>query len=124
MLNVKKINYDEDWSSGCETCDYGSSYVNEIEIILEDGTHTNIKFDKMYDYVLTESDYMKLIATSDTIENFILNAIKLINQNSHGENIGWSIKFEDLSITINGEYVNIIKTLEANKIIKEEVSMY
>ena len=75
MLNIKKVIYNEDFTSGCETCDYGSSYVNEIEIILEDETNAKIKVDRMYEYSLSESDYMKLISNSKTIDDFILNTI-------------------------------------------------
>ena len=121
MLKIKKVNYDENWESGCSTCDWGSSYVNEIEITLEDGTYTNIKVDKMYDYVLSKSDYMKLIANSNTIDDFILNTIKLIKENRYDKNINWLIELEAFCISINGEYIDIIKTLKKNKIVKSEV---
>ena len=121
MLNIKKVNYDENWESGCETCDFGSSYVNEIEIILEDGTYTNIKVDKMYEYTLSESDYMRLIANSNDINDFILNTIKLIKENSYQKDISWKIELEALSITVNGKEIDILKSLKGNKVFKSEV---
>lgn len=114
MLNIKKVNYDENWESGCETCDWGSSYVNEIEIILEDGTYTNIKIDKMYDYALSKSDYMQLIANSNDINDFIINILKKIKENSYKGNINWKIELEALSITVNGEEIDILKLLKEN----------
>lgn len=121
MLNIKKVNYDENWESGCETCDYGSSYVNEIEIILEDGTYTNIKIDKMYEYALSESDYMNLISNSNNINEFIMNILNKIKENSYKKEIEWKIELEALSITVNGEEIDILKLLNKNKVFKSEV---
>lgn len=83
MLKIKKVNYDEDFEYGCETCDWGSSYVNEIEIIFEDDTYTNIKIDRMYKYALTESDYMQLIANSNNIDEFCVNIIKKLKSKAY-----------------------------------------
>lgn len=116
MLNIKKVIYDEDFTSGCETCDYGSSYVNEIEIILEDGTKAKIKVDRMYEYSLSESDYMKLISNSKTIDDFILNIIKFIKEKRYDKNIEFEIMFDDLCIYKNNEKIDILKTLDKNKI--------
>lgn len=57
---VKDILEDRNSSSGCETCDYGSSYVNEISFILTSGTFTIIS-DTMYDYALSDGQIMKII---------------------------------------------------------------
>lgn len=119
MLNVKKINYDEDSTGGCETCDYGSSYVNEIEITLEDGTYTNIKVDQMYKYALSESDYMQLISNSNTLQDFIINVINKIRDNTYRLSLGFLVHIEDLTIKINDKYVDILKTFEKDKLIYE-----
>lgn len=119
MLNIKKVNYDERFTSGCETCDYGSSYISEIEITLEDDTYANVKVDKMYEYALSESDYMKLIPNSETIDDFILNIIKLIEEKSYRKDISWEISLRNLWITKNGEDINLPKSLEENKIVIE-----
>lgn len=118
MLNVKKINYNEDFIYGCETCDYGSSYVNEIEIVLQDNTYANIKVDKMYEYALSESDYMQIIANSDDIKDLILNIIKKLKENRYDGNVSWLINLQDLTIQFNGKDIDILKSLEKNKIIK------
>lgn len=121
MLNVKKVNYYENWESGCPTCDYGSSYVNEIGIVLEDGTYINIKVNKMYDYVLSESDYMQLIANSSDINDFIMNILKKIKENRYDKNIELSIELESLTIIVNGEEIDILKSLNKNNLFKNEV---
>jgi hypothetical protein len=117
MLNIKKVIYNEDFTSGCETCDYGSSYVNEIEIILEDETNAKIKVDRMYEYSLSESDYMKLISNSKTIDGFILNIIRFIKEKSYNKNIEFEIDLDDLCIYKNNEKIDILKTLDKNKIV-------
>lgn len=75
-MNVKKINYNEEQFDGCETCDYGSQYINNLEIIFDDDTKTNIVIDNMYEYAFTEADLMELLYANNTIEDFILSAIK------------------------------------------------
>lgn len=57
---IKEI-YSDTWATeGCETCDYGSSYVNEFKIYLTSGT-VHIEIDTMYEYALSEGDMMKII---------------------------------------------------------------
>lgn len=120
MLNIKKINYDENYECGCETCDYGSSYISEIEIILEDGNYINIKVDKMYDYALSESDYMKLLSNSESIDEFCINIIKLIRDKRYDKDISFVIQLENLNITINGQELKILETLKTNSLKKTE----
>lgn len=119
MLKIKKVNYDENFEYGCKTCDYGSSYVNEIEIIFEDDTYTNVKVDRMYKYALTESDYMQLIANSDNIDDFCVNVIKKIKSEAYQHNLKWLIDIDDLIITVNGEKIDILKTLTKGRVIKK-----
>lgn len=119
MLKIKKVNYDENFEYGCETCDYGSSYVNEIEIIFEDDTYTNIKVDRMYKYALTESDYMQLIANSNNIDDFCVNIIKKLKNDRYDKNLRWLLELEDLTIKINGEDIDILKTLGKGRVIKK-----
>ena len=119
MLKIKKVNYDENFEYGCETCDYGSSYVNEIEIIFEDDTYTNIKVDRMYKYALTESDYMQLIANSNNIDDFCVNIIKKLKNDRYDKNLRWLLELEYLTIKINGEDIDILKTLGKGRVIKK-----
>lgn len=57
---ILSVKYDSDFWGGCETCDYGSSYINEFNIIMETG-RIQIKVNQMYEYALSEDYMMKLI---------------------------------------------------------------
>ena len=117
MLNVKKVEYDNFYEGGCETCDYGSSYANDIKITLNDGKTSKIYIDKMYDYSLTESDIMRLISNSNDINDFYINIINLISEK---HKIDFIIKFCDFEITINEKQVDILESLEKQKIVFKE----
>lgn len=70
MVDGGLVNYDDDsyHYSGCPTCDYGSEYINEIDITL---THykIHVKTNQMYEYVLSEGQMMRLFLTEyDTIQ--------------------------------------------------------
>lgn len=76
---IKSIEYDSDYSLGCESCDYGSSYINQLTIEFQDGIIWEIEIDNMYDYALTESDLIKICVNSNSkeeIKNEILKAIE------------------------------------------------
>lgn len=75
----------------------------------------------MYDYALSESDYMQLIANSNDINDFIMNILKKIKENSYKGDINWKIELEALSITVNGKEIDILKSLNKNKVFKIEV---
>lgn len=47
---------------GCPTCDYGSEYINEIDITLVHHT-IHIKTNQMYEYVLSEGQMIRLFLT-------------------------------------------------------------
>lgn len=52
---------------GCPTCNYGSEYINEIDITLVHHT-IHVKTNQMYEYVLSEGQMIKLFLTEyDTI---------------------------------------------------------
>jgi hypothetical protein len=57
ILNIKE---DRDYTSGCETCDYGSSYVNYFDFELTT-IEIHIEASQMYEYPLSEGDLMKII---------------------------------------------------------------
>lgn len=57
---ILKVNYDSHSSSGCETCDYGSSYINEFSISMTTG-RIEIEIDNMYEYAVSESYMMETI---------------------------------------------------------------
>lgn len=57
---VLNITSDVSNISGCETCDYRSSYVNEYSIVMTTGT-VEIEVDNMYEYLLSEGYMMQLL---------------------------------------------------------------
>lgn len=75
---IEEIESDTDSYSGCETCDYGSSYVNEFTIIMENG-RIEIKVDNMYYFGISESFLMK---------TFLQNAASISNM-TESEFIAW-----------------------------------
>ena len=69
MLDGGILNYADDHYcyDGCPTCDYGSEYINEIDITLVHHT-IHIKTNQMYEYVLSEGQMIRLCLTEyDTI---------------------------------------------------------
>jgi len=49
------------WSErGCDTCDYGSSYVNKFEVELTSGK-IYIEIDNMYEYAMSEGSMMEIM---------------------------------------------------------------
>lgn len=70
MIDGGLVSYEDDSYSfgGCPTCDYGSEYINEIDITL---THykIHVKTNQMYEYVLSEGQMMRLFLSEyNTIE--------------------------------------------------------
>ena len=61
MTDGGLINYEDDCYSygGCPTCDYGSEYINEIDITLT-RYKIHIETNQMYEYVLSEGQMMRL----------------------------------------------------------------
>lgn len=61
MLDGGIENYSDDsyHYDGCPTCDWGSEYINEIDITLTKYT-IHVKTNQMYEYVLSEGQMMKL----------------------------------------------------------------
>lgn len=57
------ISYNDDTSStpGCPTCNYGSEYINDIDINTTH-YHINIVFREMYDYAFSTADAIRLFA--------------------------------------------------------------
>ena len=62
MIDGGIVNYEDDMRSipGCETCDYGSEYINDITITLTK-YKIHALLNEMYGYALSESDVMKLL---------------------------------------------------------------
>lgn len=66
MENYRDNSYSYD---GCPTCDWGSEYINEIDITLTRYT-IHVETNQMYEYVLSEGQMMKLFLSEyDTIQS-------------------------------------------------------
>ena len=57
---ILKIETDETSYSGCPTCDYGSQYINELDITLTK-CRVHAEVSQMYEYRLSSGDLMNLI---------------------------------------------------------------
>lgn len=89
-LNIKLadgneiISYEDDTSyiRGCETCDYGSKYINEITIIT---THFKIEvtFNQMYEYAFSTADAIKMFACGDFASMTEDDVIEYFNKAFH-----------------------------------------
>lgn len=55
---IKTIHTDKESYGGCHTCDYGSEYINQIDMQLRTGKFT-IKAGEMYRYPLSEGYMME-----------------------------------------------------------------
>lgn len=62
MVDGGIINYVDDtsYTAGCETCDYGSEYVNDITITLTKH-EVHAVLNQMYGYAISEGDLMKTL---------------------------------------------------------------
>ncbi|NGS95769.1 hypothetical protein G6Z25_02390 [Clostridium perfringens] len=91
---IKEIYTDTDYTPGCETCDYGSEYINEFTVYLS-SRKVEIKISDMYEYVLSEDYLIKL---------FIRN-LDEIKRCSEEEFIEWlRYKIDDLADKENCDY--------------------
>lgn len=57
---IINITDDKDYYSGCETCDYGSSYSNYYEFEMTKCSFV-IEINQMYGYALSDGDIMNII---------------------------------------------------------------
>lgn len=92
---------DTEYIPGCETCDYGSQYLNNIFIKLTKFT-IDVRLDRMYEYSLSSGDIMTTIlpeyqqVSEMTEEEFSVwfkeKLIDLVHTQYHYESIKESIK--------------------------------
>ena len=54
------IDTDEYYYGGCPTCDYGSEYINEIDISMTK-SNLHIVTNQMYEYAMSQADLMHII---------------------------------------------------------------
>lgn len=60
---IKNITTDRESYGGCETCDWGSEYINEFNVELTGG-YIEVKVSNMYEHALSEGYMMKLFITN------------------------------------------------------------
>lgn len=116
-MNVKNVYYDNYFTAGCETCDYGSNYVSNIDIYLEDGESILIRTEQMYEYTLTESDFMQLLANAKNTDDFYKKMFKIIKDRSF--DIKSRVGLQDMFMSINGNEINIVKSCNEERMVKE-----
>lgn len=87
---IEEIITDTESWGGCETCDYGSSYINEFDVRFTTGLF-EVRVDNMYDYAMSEGYLMEL---------FIKNIDK-IRASTEEEVMQW------IENTINDEFCHV-----------------
>lgn len=66
---VMSIATDHDYVRGfCETCDFGSKYVQTITVTFEDGDKVTYDFENDYEYALNEAKLMRFF--TNNLANF------------------------------------------------------
>lgn len=61
MVDGGLVNYMDDcyYHDGCPTCDFGSEYINEIDVTLTK-YNVHVRTNQMYEYVLSEGQMIRL----------------------------------------------------------------
>ena len=119
MLKIKDVKYDNDCYAGCPTCDFGSSYISNIYIIFEDDTTLSIETDQMYEYMVSESDYIRILASeNNTIDEIILKLLDIVKE-KHSELFSFEsyVEIDGMKITVNEKEIDIIETFNKKEII-------
>ena len=80
MIDGGIVNYTDDRESygGCPTCDYGSEYINDINITLTK-YKIHVRTNQMYEYVLSEGQMIRLF----------LSEYNTIQQTTEKEFVDW-----------------------------------
>lgn len=104
---IQSIETDKNNYGGCDTCDYGSSYINELNFRFKEEQLT-VEVNEMYDYALSEGFLMTLM----------LNGAERIKQMTEKEFVRWfctSVKNHvgsaDVSVNYTKE-IDLLETLE------------
>lgn len=117
-MKIKDVKYESECWGGCETCDYGSSYISNILIQFENGEELKIETDQMYDYMVTEADYMQVLGNSQTINEIIISLLNIISKKSY--DIKDRIFLEGMKIKINNKRIDILRTFKQENIVFEK----
>lgn len=84
-MKIKDVEYDTTFWGGCPTCDYGSNYINKFIIFYDNGEYDKFKIEKMYEYLISEADLMKVLSnfiTREKLREDIVNFVKKFNENA------------------------------------------
>lgn len=88
---ILEIEADKDYTSGCETCDWGSQYVNEYTIYMETGT-LYIEASQEYTYPLSEGYMMGLMLNNvEVIKAMTETAFRLWLEAKFKEDLGFDL---------------------------------
>ena len=100
MLKIKEVKYDSYCANlGCETCDYGSNYIDNFEIIFDDDTKMAVHIDTMYNNIgISESDLIKLCINAQSKNELKSLIIKTVQYYAKKE-------YNDVSLKINDEWI-------------------
>ena len=101
-MKIKDIYYDTDHIQGCPTCDYGSKYITDFEIIYEDNHTLKFIINADNGKLLSEGELMCILANT-TNENEIKEAI--INKCKH--KMFDSHNYYSSSLYINDEEIKL-----------------
>lgn len=101
---VTNISTDVDYTSGCETCDWGATYVNEYNIIMtkgaitakvENDSRTTFSEGLMMELILKNIDIIREL-TENQFTEWLETELK-----SRIKNIGESSYFEEVELDFN-----------------------
>lgn len=69
-MKITKIEYNHTKTGGCNTCDYGAVYINDITIQWEDKSTLQL-YAEIEDNIMTEANWMLLLANTSNKEEII-----------------------------------------------------
>ena len=86
-MKIREVEYDSFKVDGCPTCDFGSTYINDIRIIFEDEWYLKFYCERLDDYALTEGDWFVILGNSRTREDIINKWRDKVDKYAPGESI-------------------------------------
>lgn len=92
---VKSVDYDCSKNGGCETCDYGSQYIDDMIVKLTKMTIV-VSINAMYEHSMSTSDLINMFLTADktmTEEQFAVWMCEKIKEMIKGKHLsrgGWN----------------------------------
>ena len=94
-MKVKDVSYYNEYMSGCETCDYGSSFIDDFKITLESGEILHIESDHMYyKKLFSEAMVWRMIDEAENEEDLIRKINEILDKSGN-----------DYVLYVNGEKI-------------------